>query len=582
MPRGIGETGFGDGPGLFLYPVNWEIHWEIGRTDRPMPSDLKEALEQVHRPLALHARVDGSISVRFLDESDSADWAAPGESLPAGWVRIPPVRPEDLGDAAFRRDHRLGLAYVAGSMAHGIASEELVESAARAGCLGFYGAAGQPPERVESAIQRLQGSLGAKPFGFNLLYSPQEQGLEDAHARLYLRYGVRLVEASAYLDMSLALARYRLTGLRVGPNGEPIPVNRVVAKVSRVEVAQKFLSPTPPRLVGELLSRGEITEQQAQAATRLPLADEITAEADSGGHTDNRPAITLLPTLIALRDRLAGEAARRGWHQPARVGLGGGIATPHAVAAAFAMGAAYVLVGTVHQACVESGTSDAARTLLAATGQADTAMAPAADMFEMGVKVQVLKRGTLFAMRAQKLYDIYRAYPSFDAVPPADRQTVETQVLRRPFAQVWEDCVAYFLTRDPGQISRAQADPRHQMALVFRWYLATASRWATRGVTDRQADFQIWCGPSMGAFNEWAHGSLLQDPANRSLPLVAFNLLRGAAALKRAEFARMLGIGSAAVSPVPVSFERMGNLLPAGFQSPEAGYATQASARVPA
>ena len=30
----------------------------------------------------------------------------------------------------------------------------------------------------------------------------------------------------------------------------------------------------------------------------------MTVEADSGGHTDNRPAITLLPTILALRDRL--------------------------------------------------------------------------------------------------------------------------------------------------------------------------------------------------------------------------------------------------------------------------------------
>ena len=42
-------------------------------------------------------------------------------------------------------------------------------------------------------------------------------------------------------------------------------------------------------------------------------------------------------------------------------------ATAHsvAVAAAFAMGAAYVLVGSVHQACVESGTSDIVRAMLA-------------------------------------------------------------------------------------------------------------------------------------------------------------------------------------------------------------------------
>ena len=179
-------------------------------------------------------------------------------------------------------------------------------------------------------------------------------------------------------------------------------------------------------------------------------------------------------------------------------------------------------------------------------------MAAAADMFEMGVKVQVLKRGTLFAMRAQKLYELYRTYPSFDAVPQADQATVEKQMLRRPFAAVWADCVTYFQNRDPGQIVRAQNDPKHQMALVFRWYLATASRWATQGVADRQADFQIWCGPSMGAFNEWAKGSFLEQPANRNLPAVANSLMRGAAALKRAEIARMQGIHAAQANPRPV------------------------------
>ena len=58
---------------------------------------------------------------------------------------------------------------------------------------------------------------------------------------------------------------------------------------------------------------------------------------------------------------------------------------------------------TLAQACVESGSCEVVRRLLAQVEQADTAMAPAADMVEMGVKVQVLKRGTMFPMRAAKL-----------------------------------------------------------------------------------------------------------------------------------------------------------------------------------
>src|SRR6185369_7997584 len=109
--------------------------------------------------------------------------------------------------------------------------------------------------------------------------------------------------------------------------------------------------------------------------------------------------------------------AQHGYSQPLRVGAAGGISTPASAAAAFAMGAAYLVTGSVNQACVESGSSDAVRQMLAEAEQADCTMAPAADMFEMGVKVQVLKRGTMFAMRAARLYEIYRARPSLDEIP---------------------------------------------------------------------------------------------------------------------------------------------------------------------
>ena len=121
-----------------------------------------------------------------------------------------------------------------------------------------------------------------------------------------------------------------------------------------------------------------------------------------------------------------------------RVGLAGGIATPAAAAAAFAMGAAYIMTGSVNQACVESGTSDAVREMLAETRQADVAMAPAADMFEMGVKVQVLKRGTMFPMRAAKLYELYRAYGGLDEIPPAERDKLEKTFFQAPLEEIWQ------------------------------------------------------------------------------------------------------------------------------------------------
>ena len=46
----------------------------------------------------------------------------------------------------------------------------------------------------------------------------------------------------------------------------------------------------------------------AAMAAEIPMAEDLTAEADSGGHTDNRPALTLLPTMLALRDEISGWA----------------------------------------------------------------------------------------------------------------------------------------------------------------------------------------------------------------------------------------------------------------------------------
>ena len=326
-----------------------------------------------------------------------------------GAAQAPALLPEALGDPAFRREHGVRYAYATGAMANGIASEALVQAGAKAGLLSFFGAAGLSLERVEAAIDQLSRALGSAPHGFNLIHSPSEPALEEAVADLYLRRGVRLVEASAFMGLTPAIVRYRLSGLRRGADGRVEAPNKVVAKVSRAEVAEKFLSPAPEALRRELAAAGLITASEAELGAEIPLAQDVTVEADSGGHTDNRPLVSLLPAIIALRDRVA---SRHRYKNPPRVGAAGGIATPASVAAAYMMGAAYVLTGSINQACVESGTSDQVRGMLAQAGQADVAMAPAADMFEMGVKVQILKRGTMFAMRAAKLYELYRAHDS--------------------------------------------------------------------------------------------------------------------------------------------------------------------------
>ncbi len=493
-------------------------------------------------------RVLGRLSESILileKEGQVAYWPGAGldsaGELPAGYRMagyLPPLPLKNLGDPSFCRDHRLRFPYVAGGMANGIASVELVEAMARAGMLGFYGAAGQDLAAIEKAIDRFAQDIPNLACGFNLIHSPSEPEREAATVSLYLRRGIHLVEAAAYLQLTLPLVRYRVAGIARDAEGRILTPNRVIGKVSRVEVATPFFSPPPEEMLNELVRTREITADQAQWASRIPMAQDITAEADSAGHTDNRPLVTLLPTMLSLRHR---QQQRYNFVQSLRVGAGGGLSTPSALAAASSMGAAFLVTGSINQSCVESGSCETVRRMLSEAGQADTTMAPAADMFEMGVKVQVLKRGTMFPMRAAKLYDLYRAYPALEALPENERAGLEKQYFRASLESVWRGTRDYFLKRDARQIERAEREPKHKMALVFRSYLGQSSRWANAGEPSRVLDYQIWCGPAMGAFNEWAKGTFLEKPENRRVALVALNLLHGAGVQLRAQALRSQG-----------------------------------------
>jgi PfaD family protein len=456
---------------------------------------------------------------------------------------LPPLYPEWLGDRSFCEAHHVRFPYVAGEMANGIATTAMVVAMARAEMLAFFGAGGLAPARVEAAVDELVATIGDLPnWGVNLIHSPNEPAIEERVADLLVRRGVPIVSASAFMGLTPAVVRCAVAGLRTDAEGRIVRRTRVFAKVSRPEVAARFMSPAPPELLRTLLDRYQITPEEAELAARVPVAEDITVESDSGGHTDNRPLMALLPTILALRDSIAQE---QGYDRPIRIGAAGGLGTPEAVAGAFGLGAAYVVTGSVNQSCVEAGLSEHAKEMLAQADVADVVMAPAADMFEQGVKLQVLKRGTMFAPRAAQLYELYRAYPSLNAIPAERRARLEREILQATVSEIWSATEDFWRRRDPSQLEIAETDPKHKMALVFRWYLGNASRWAIDGHADRRYDYQIWCGPAMGAFNRWTAGTFLAEPGNRTVVQVARNLLEGAAVITRAHQLRTYGV------PVP-------------------------------
>ena len=486
----------------------------------------------------LRSELTGQLAVAFGERLEALDGPY------AVVASLPPVYPEWLGSSEFLETHGVRFPYVSGAMAHGIASPRLVLAMARAELLSFYGSAGVAPADVETnvvGIQRELENIGAS-WGSDLIHTPHDPTLEERLVELYLNLGVRRVSASAFMRLTPAVVRYACTGLSLSSDGTIRRQNHLFAKLSRPETARLFMSPAPAEIVAALVARGDLTDREASLAAHVALAEDITVEADSGGHTDNRPLTALLPAIFELRAEL--QSTHR-YARATRIGAAGGIGTPGAVAAAFGLGAAYVMTGSTNQASAEAGTSDLAKEMLAAADLTDVAMAPSPDMFEMGVKVQVLKRGTMFASRASLLRELYRTYPGLDDLPPETTARIEREIFQRPLADVWEETRGFFASRDPREVERAERDPKHKMALVFRWYIGLASHWAIQGVPDRKMDFQIWCGPAMGAFNRWVRGSFLADRSNRAVVQIALNLLEGGAVITRAQQLRSIGL------PVP-------------------------------
>jgi len=80
------------------------------------------------------------------------------------------------------------------------------------------------------------------------------------------------------------------------------------------------------------------------------------------------------------------------------------------------------------------------------------------------------------------------------------------------------------------------------MALIFRWYLGLSSRWSNTGEKGREIDYQIWCGPAMGSFNNWVRGSYLADINNRRVVDIADQIMTGAAYLYRVQNLKIQGL----------------------------------------
>ncbi|RJE77283.1 2-nitropropane dioxygenase [Pseudoalteromonas sp. MSK9-3] len=440
------------------------------------------------------------------------------------------IPPENLGSTEFKRAYGVKYAYISGAMYRGIASKELVVAMAKAGFMGFLGTGGQSLLTIEQDIIAIQNTLTPEhAYGLNLVCNIERPEHELALVELYLKYQVRCIEAAAFISISPALVLYRLAGLYRDSHNQVASKNKIIAKLSRPEVANAFLHPAPEHIVKQLLNSGKITAEQAHLSQFIAMCDDICVECDSGGHTDRGQPTVLLPAIRTQRDALS---QTLGFTQRVRIGLAGGIGTPTSAAAAFIMGADFIVTGSINQCTVEAGTSPLVKEMLQGINVQDTDYAPAGDMFEMGSKVQVLKKGVFFPARANKLYQIYQQYDDLDALPITLQTQLQTKFFKQSFTEIWQEVVDYLTnTNRLDEINKAETDTKYKMARIFKWYFAKSMQFAFAGTAHERVNFQVHTGPALGAFNQWVKGSDLEPWQNRYVADIGLKLMQETAEL---------------------------------------------------
>lgn len=445
-----------------------------------------------------------------------------------------------LGSKAFLDTYNVKYTYVSGSMYRGIASKELVVRMGKAKMLGFLGTGGMAFQEIEDSIHFIQSELSkGEAYGMNLIHDLLDPAAEMETVKLFIKNGIKIIEASAFMKITPALVYYRLKGLRKDKDGKVICDHKVMAKISRPEVAKVFMRPAPERIVNKLLDEGLISADEASMAKRVPMSYDICAEADSGGHTDGGIAMVLLPSIQALRTEIQNEFS---YQESIRVGLAGGIGTPQAVACAFIMGADFVVTGSINQCTVEAGISDVVKDLLQEINVQDTDYAPAGDMFEIGAQVQVLKKGVLFSVRANKLYKLYEQYNALDQIPEKTIEQLEKSYFKKPISEVWEETKEHWMNKgNQSFIEEAERNPKKKMGLVFRWYFwySMSLSFDADSGTNEKVNFQVHTGPALGAFNQWVKGTNLENWKNRHADTIGIKMMEEAVKIMKTNLTMM-------------------------------------------
>ena len=259
-------------------------------------------------------------------------------------------------DTAFTRRFDLRYPIVQGPFGGGLSSPRLAATVSNAGGLGSYGAQGMAPDRIGAIVDDIRG-LTRAPFAVNLWVSTADARAADIDRDDY--DAAVAVLAPFFSDLGLAPPPFP-------PAADPVFEEQAAALIEARPPVFSFIFGVPaPAILDRCRSAGIRTIGTATTTDEVRALDAagvdaiVATGAEAGGHRPSflRSAESSLMGTMALVPQ-AVDAVR------SPVVAAGGIADGRGVAAALALGAQGVQIGTAFLACDESNAHPAHRAAL--------------------------------------------------------------------------------------------------------------------------------------------------------------------------------------------------------------------------
>ncbi|MFC1745257.1 1-acyl-sn-glycerol-3-phosphate acyltransferase [Candidatus Riflebacteria bacterium] len=447
---------------------------------------------------------------------------------------LPGLNIQNLGSKEFQTVHGVRHSYCTAPLPFGISGKQMLSSLATAGFLPFFGSTGLNLGEIKNSLKQIRDRVGNKTFGVGISFVPYDKEREWQLILILIKLGIRHLWVSHYPYPTEALTFFRLNGIKQNSIGAIEPQNFIFARVSHLETVKRFVAHPPKNVVERLWQDGRISEQEKNLSCKIGLSEDIIVHGEGSGLGSNGSLNTLFPQIYQSVKIIQEDLTRN-----IRIGTSGGLSNPQAISAMFSLGADFVVTGSINQISAEANCSAKVKQMLAKAGSSDTAFVVSADPLEKGNNIQVLKYGTQFSVKANKLAKLYLKYGDLLNLPEKEKKVLEEGFFRCSLETAMNRANLIFKDLQFGENKKNKKESG--LLLLFHLYLYESFLWAKEGTKNREMDYQIWVDQSIGSFNMWRNAVFSKSIEDISVTDIAERLLFCSGVLTRLQFLQAQG-----------------------------------------